>query len=39
MSTFSHYLTESTKSYDYKIKIAGEPKDIDKNALEFEIRI
>ena len=34
MSTFQHYLTESTKSYDYKIKIAGEPKDIDKNALE-----
>ena len=24
MSTFSHYLTESTKSYDYKIKVAGE---------------
>ena len=23
MSTFSHYLTESTKSYDYKIKVAG----------------
>ena len=34
MSTFQDYLTESTKSYDYKIKIAGEPKDIDKNALE-----
>ena len=34
MSTFKDYLTESTKSYDYKIKIAGEPKDIDKNALE-----
>tara|TARA_B100001057_G_scaffold339019_1_gene339803 strand:+ start:25 stop:621 length:597 start_codon:yes stop_codon:yes gene_type:complete len=34
MSTFTQYLTESTKSYDYKIKIAGEPKDIDKNALE-----
>lgn len=34
MSTFQHYLTESTKSYDYKIKIAGEPKDIDKNRLE-----
>ena len=34
MSTFKHYLAESTKSYDYKIKIAGEPKDIDKNALE-----
>jgi len=24
MSTFSNYLTESTKSYDYKIKVAGE---------------
>jgi hypothetical protein len=23
MSTFSQYLTESTKSYDYKIKVAG----------------
>ena len=34
MSTFKDYLTESTKSYDYKIKIAGAPKDIDKNALE-----
>ena len=34
MSTFKDYLTESTKSYDYKIKIAGEPKDIDINALE-----
>ena len=34
MSTFKDYLTESTKSYGYKIKIAGEPKDIDKNALE-----
>ncbi len=34
MSTFKDYLTESTKSYDYRIKIAGEPKDIDKNALE-----
>ena len=34
MSTFKDYLTESSKSYDYKIKIAGEPKDIDKNALE-----
>ena len=28
MSTFTEYLTESAKSYDYKIKIAG---DIDKN--------
>ena len=34
MSTFTHYLTESTKSYDYKIKIAGEPKDIDATRLE-----
>jgi hypothetical protein len=24
MSTFQQYLTESTKSYDYKIKVAGE---------------
>ena len=34
MSTFKDYLTESTKSYDYKIKIVGASKDIDKNALE-----
>ena len=34
MSTFKDYLTEATKSYDYKIKIAGASKDIDKNALE-----
>jgi hypothetical protein len=34
MSTFTQYLTESAKSYDFKIKIAGEPKDIDKNRLE-----
>ena len=34
MSTYKDYLTESTMSYDYKIKIAGEPKDIDKNKLE-----
>ena len=34
MSTFKDYLTESSKSYDYKIKIAGASKDIDKNALE-----
>jgi len=38
MSTFKDYLTESTKSYDYKIKIAGEPKDIDKNALEVALQ-
>ena len=34
MSTFKEYLAEASQSYDYKIKIAGEPKDIDKNALE-----
>lgn len=34
MSTFQQYLTEASKSYDYKIKVAGEPKDIDKNRLE-----
>ena len=34
MSTFKDYLTEATKSYDYKIKVAGDPKEIDKNALE-----
>ena len=34
MSTFQQYLTESSKSYDYKIKICGEPKDIDSNRLE-----
>src|SRR6056300_1628187 len=34
MSTFTQYLAESTKSYDYKIKIVGAAKDIDKNALE-----
>jgi hypothetical protein len=34
MSTFKQYLSESVKSYDYKIKIAGEPKDIDTNKLE-----
>ena len=28
MSTFQHYLTESVKSYDYKIKVAGQ---IDKD--------
>ena len=39
MSTFKDYLTESTKSYDYKIKIAGAPKDIDKDALEAALEI
>ncbi len=34
MSTFKQYLTEAHKSYDYKIKVASEPKDIDKNKLE-----
>jgi hypothetical protein len=34
MSTFKQYLTESAKSYDYKIKVAGAPKDIDKTRLE-----
>ena len=34
MSTFKDYLSEAVKSYDYKIKVAGAPKDIDKNALE-----
>ena len=34
MSTFTQYLAESTKSYDYKIKVAGAPNDIDKNAME-----
>ena len=34
MSTFKDYLTEAVKSYDYKIKVAGAPKDIDKIALE-----
>ena len=34
MSTFKQYLTESAKSYDFKIKIAGAPKDIDANKLE-----
>ena len=34
MSTFTHYLTESAKSCDYKIKIAGQPKDIDATRLE-----
>ena len=38
MSTFKDYLTESTKSYDYKIKTAGAKKDIDINALETELQ-
>ena len=34
MSTFKDYLSEAVKSYDYKIKVAGAPNDIDKNAME-----
>ena len=34
MSTFKDYLCEAVKSYDYKIKVAGAPNDIDKNAME-----
>jgi len=38
MSTFKDYLTESTKSYDYKIKIEGDSRSIDKNALETALK-
>ena len=38
MSTFKDYLTESSKSYDYKIKIAGDSRSIDKNALETALK-
>jgi len=34
MSTFKDYLTESTKSYDYKIKVAGAIADDFKNRME-----
>ncbi len=34
MSTFKDYLTESAKSYDYKIKVAGEVADDFPNKLE-----
>ena len=34
MSTFSQYLTESTKSYDYKIKVAGPIADDFANKME-----
>ena len=34
MSTFKDYLTESTKSYDYKIKVAGELADDFASKLE-----
>ena len=28
MSTFTQYLTEAVKSYDYKIKVAGDRKSV-----------
>ena len=34
MSTFTQYLAESAELHDYKIKIAGDSRSIDKNALE-----
>ena len=34
MSTFKDFLTESTKSYDYKIKVAGMIADDFKNRME-----
>ena len=34
MSTFKDYLTESAKSYDYKIKVAGELEEGFANKLE-----
>ena len=34
MSTFTHYLTEAAKSYDYKIKVAGTIADDFKNRME-----
>ena len=34
MSTFKDYLTESTKSYDYKVKVAGTIADDFKNRME-----
>ena len=34
MSTFTQYLTESAKSYDYKIKVAGMISDDFKNRME-----
>ena len=34
MSTFAEYLTESTKSYDYKIKVAGPVADDFANKME-----
>ena len=34
MSTFKDYLTEATKSYDYKIKVAGTIADDFANKME-----
>ena len=34
MSTFTHYLAESSKSYDYKIKVAGQIADDFANKME-----
>ena len=34
MSTFTQYLTEATKSYDYKVKVAGTIADDFKNRME-----
>jgi hypothetical protein len=34
MSTFKHYLTESSKSYDFKIKVAGSIEDGFANKME-----
>ena len=34
MSTFTQYLTETTKSYDYKVKVAGTIADDFKNRME-----
>ena len=34
MSTFTQYLTEAGKSYDYKVKVAGTIADDFKNRME-----
>ena len=34
MSTFTQYLTEAAKSYDYKVKVAGTIADDFKNRME-----
>ena len=34
MSTFTQYLTEAAKSYDYKVKVAGMIADDFKNRME-----